>query len=180
MDKRTDMNAKELQGVEFLAALCGQMGKHCDRLKPRLQSIPNGWRQYRMIQTALHRLLEDLYETMTVKGLLRIKNMMHYGEVKISISPIERNALGYLVVHEKDMAVLTTAALQNECAMCIKDGEEAKRCDLRKALWEIIPPETIPKYGCPFRENAMQGCLTEAEMAQREWEKKMKEGTNHA
>lgn len=173
--ERTDMNAKELHGVEFLAALSGQMDKYCDVLKPRLQAIPNGWRQYRMIQSALHRLLGDMYHTMTVKSLQRIKNMMQYGEVKINIAPIERHALGYMTVHEKDLSVLTTAAMQGECAMCIKDGDEVKKCDLRKALHEIVPPEEIPRFGCPFRENAMEGCKTDAEIAQMAWEAERKE-----
>lgn len=169
---RTDMDAKELQGVEFLSALSGQMGKYCDRLKPRFQNIPNGWRQYRMIQSALRNLLVAMYDTMTEKSLLRMKNMMQYGEVKIAIAPIERHALGYITVPEKDLATITTAALQNECVMCIKEGDEVKKCPLRKAMWEILPPDEIPKYGCPYRENAMEGCKTDAEMSMIAWEKK--------
>lgn len=172
MAERTDMNAKELNGIEFLAALSGQMDKHCMILKPRLKAIPNAWRQYRLIESALHRLLGDMYQTLTVKSLQRIKNMMQYGEVKIAIAPIERHALGYVTVHEKDLALVVTTAMQGECAMCIKDGDDVKRCPLRKALWEMMPPDEVPRFGCPFRDNAMEGCKTDAEIAKLEWEKK--------
>ncbi len=172
MADRTDMNAKELHGVEFLAALSGQMDKHCMILKPRLQAIPNGWRQYRLIESTLHKLLGDVYQTMTVKSLQRMKNMMQYGEVKISIAPIERHALGYVTVHEKDLALVVTKAMQGECAMCIKDGDDVKKCPLRKALWEMLPPDEIPRFGCPYRENSMEGCKTDAEIAQMAWEER--------
>lgn len=174
MADRSDMNAKEIHGVEFLAALSGQMDKNCRILKPRLQAIPNGWRQYRLIESTLHKLLGDMYQTMTVKSLQRIQNMMRHGEVKINIAPIERHALGYVTVHEKDLALIVTAAMQGECAMCIKDGDDVKKCQMRKALWEMLPPDEIPRFGCPYRENAMEGCKTDAELDLMAWEERKK------
>lgn len=168
--ERIDMTSRELHAVEFLAALRSQMDKHGERLKPRLQNIPNGWRQYRLIQSALSSMIAALYDTMPYKQIKRIEDMMGYGEVKIDIAPVAKHALGYLTVHEKDLAVIATAAMQNECLMCIKDGDEIKKCALRKALWEIAPPDDLVKYGCPYRENAMLGCKTWDELD------KMKQG----
>lgn len=164
MSDRIDMTAKELHGVEFLAALDAQMHKHGDRLKPRLQMVPNGWRQYRLVESALTSLIAGLYDTMPAKQVLRVEHMMQHGEVKIDLAPVAKNTLGYLTVHENDLAVIATAAMQGECAMCIKDGDEIKKCPLRKALWEIATPDELPKFGCRYRAGALVGCKTEAEI----------------
>ena len=48
MNKITEANAREVHAIEFLAGLDAQLKANEQALKERLQSIPNGWRNYRL------------------------------------------------------------------------------------------------------------------------------------
>ena len=48
------------------------------------------------------------------------------------------------------------AAMRGECAMCIREGRDVKRCRLRDALLPVAPPSEFSRYGCEYRQPASQ------------------------
>lgn len=58
-------------------------------------------------------------------------------------------------------------AMRNECAICLKAGGEAKRCELYAALRGCTEPDTWESFGCPWRDT-----ITETLRLEREEKKK--------
>lgn len=71
--KQMDANAREIHTIEFLAGLDAQLTSGQEHLRERLQSIPGGWRNYRLAVTTTQRVLDAIYETLPTKTL---KHMM--------------------------------------------------------------------------------------------------------
>ncbi len=144
-------NGREMQIIEYLAALDAQLTGHQDALRKRLKLVPNGWRQWRLMTVTTGALLSSLYDTLPLKSLKHMENLCRNGEVLVRIKPIARQP-GQIVADEDDLREIINAAMASECALCLRGEKEVKSCKLRRAMMEIIPPEDIPLYGCPYRD----------------------------
>ena len=117
---QTELNALEIHGIEFIAGLDAQIAKFAEALKPRLKSLPNGWRDFRLAQNLIAKALDGLYATMPTKTLLKFQRLNEIGEV---------------------------ISIEHECAICMRRGGEVRSCPLRRALMSICPPEELVKDG---------------------------------
>lgn len=61
-----------------------------------------------------------------------------------------------IIASEDDLREIINAAMAAECAVCLKDDRQAKGCKLRRALMNIVPPETFSAQGCEYRDVAIQ------------------------
>lgn len=150
MTEREKPNGREMSAIEYMAALDSQLLKHQTTLKDRLSSIPNGWRDYRLLISLMGRLLERLYSTLPVKTLLRLEAMCKNGEVVIRLHPPSRTP-EYVLVLDTDLQLLINTAMAAECAICLKEGPEIKKCPLRKALDGIAPAYEEPGTMCAYQ-----------------------------
>ena len=151
------LNGKELQCVEYLVAMESKMVECGDALRDRLKLVPHGWRQYRLLASTLDRLLRDLYPTIPLKGQLYLEKSMKHGEVLIRFVPTYRPP-EWKMVKDEDLATLINLAMTAECAICLKSGREIKKCELRRALEDIAPPDAgHPAGGCGYNEVTLAG-----------------------
>ena len=51
---------------------------------------------------------------------------------------------------------IINAAMAGECAVCLRDEDAAKRCKLRRAMMDIVPPNDVPSCGCAYRNIAIE------------------------
>ena len=51
---------------------------------------------------------------------------------------------------------IINAAMAGECAVCLRDEDAAKRCKLRRAMMDIVPPDDVPRCGCAYRNIAIE------------------------
>lgn len=148
---------KELKCVEYMVAMESRVMEVGDALRDRLRLIPHGWRQFRLLVSVLDRLMAAIYETIPNKGRMYLQNIVEHGEVLIRFVPVSRNP-EWKLVKDEDLAVLVNLAMAGECAICMKQGREAKKCKLRRALEDIAPPgEGNPAGGCGYM-NVVLGC----------------------
>jgi len=146
------LKGKELKCVEYLVGMESRIAESGDALRERLRMVPNGWRDFRLIFATLDRLLRNLYSTIPNKGLLYLQKLTKHGEILIRFSPAARSK-EWLLIKDDDLAVIVNLAMASECAICLKQGREAKKCELRKALENIAPPhEGHPVDGCGYQE----------------------------
>ena len=117
-------------------------------LKPRLEKIPNGWRDFRLAVTRTKKVLDAVYDTLPEKTLRHMDRLCRCGEVVIRPKPLIRIPENDVqIVTNDDLKLLINAAISAECAMCVKDGVGQKKCALRKALETIAPAEEVHQNG---------------------------------
>lgn len=148
-------NSYELTGIEFLAALDNQLAASEKHLESRLHSVPDGWRQYRIAQTAIRKVVEGVYATLPEKTLRHMMIVTRNGEAIIRQRSFTKTNDAQLVP-EDVLRMLINTTMSAQCAICLKDGKEAKRCKLRKALMLIAPPDVVNEDGCSYSDVALQ------------------------
>lgn len=148
-------NGHELHIIEYLMALDAQLNGHQDALRERLKLVPNGWRQWRLITTATRNLLQAVYDTLPDKTLLYIDRLRAQGEVVVRFRPASRTHETVLASQD-DLREIINAAMAGECAVCLRDEDAAKRCKLRRAMMDIVPPDDVPRCGCAYRNIAIE------------------------
>lgn len=154
--KLLPLKGKELKCVEYLVGMDSRMAESGDALRERLKLVPNGWRDFRLVFTTLDRLLKNLYNTIPDKGTAYLSKIVQHGEIIIRFTPAARSP-EWSVVRDDDLAAIINLAMTAECAICLKQGREAKKCELRKALENIAPPlEGHPADGCGY-QNVVAG-----------------------
>lgn len=145
-----DANAKEMEAIQFLAALDGQLIISEPDIKDRLKRIPDAWRQYRIAKKFVSNVIIKLYETLPDKTLIYLDRLHHRGEVIVRMKPV-RTDDGTKLVPADAINILVNSAINAECPICLRTPTEMKKCKLRKALMIVAPPDNIPNTKtCPY------------------------------
>lgn len=141
-------DGQEILVIELLAGLDCRLMKSQEILKPRLDTIPNGWRDFRLAVTRTEKVLDAVYATLPPKTLQHMDRLYNYGEVVIRPKPlIKIHGDDVRIVDYDDLKMLINTTIAAECAMCVKDAREQKKCKLRAVLENIAPTEAIHKNG---------------------------------
>ena len=146
-----DTNAREIHVIEFLAGLDAQLASAQTVLEARIRKIPNGWRDFRLALTKTEKLLDALYKTLPTKTLMHMQRICQYGEVIIRPKPAIKMPDDVQILPKDDVKQLINIALAAECAVCLKDARQQKKCKLRGALQTIAQPQVLKNDGlCPY------------------------------
>lgn len=150
---RTEVSGRELDLIEKLLLLDAVLNKDGENLHKRLSTIPNGWRDYRMLARVADKLTVALLSTCPVRMLERLKYMGARSEIDIKTRPIGKGD-PCMVVHTDAMRELINLVCTAECGMCAKfSAPEIKGCKLRKTLMDIAPLNDPPPPGrCGYRD----------------------------
>ena len=151
---QSDVSGREMETLEKLLLLDAAMQRGAGAIKARLGQIENGWRDYRMLSTVLDKLVEKLLDTCPLKTLKRLKHMALNSEIVIRPTFCGRMD-GFATVPMDSLETVLHALCAAECAICIRDDSEVKRCRLRKAMMTFAPVDNIPQFGCGYRDFAL-------------------------
>jgi len=152
--KRQKLNGRELAMLELLVMLHGMLkGRGTRDLEGLMRrASPRGWMRYRQALGILDKLLDDVYAAIPLQNLKMIDNMMRNGEIGIKLRRAGAYDDDMTVVPVDGVRVLLNTCLHAECAMCLKDRADIKRCTLRKAMDAINPPESFETTSCVYRD----------------------------
>ena len=142
-----EANAREVHAIEFLAGLDCQLIHDQEVLKNRLSVIPNGWRNFRLAVTTTEKLLDSIYATLPTKTLLHMQRLCKCGEVIIRPKPMIKMPDDVQIVAKEDLITLLNTTIGSECALCVKDATEQKKCKLRKCLMNVAPTGALRPDG---------------------------------
>ena len=142
-----EANAREVHAIEFLAGLDCQLIHDQEILRKRLESIPNGWRNFRLAVTTTQKILDQVYDTLPTKTLLHMQRLCKYGEVIIRPRPMIKMPDDVQIVAKDDLIMLLNTTIGSECALCVKDAAEQKKCKLRKCLMNVAPTGALRPDG---------------------------------
>ena len=150
-----DFNGLAMTFRLYIAA-AGKLTEHV--IAPRIRKIPSAWRCWRAGTALIGRALDTVMQTVPDDQFERLATIMEHGVLDINLPRVRINEEGgsILAVQGQALERLTYYAMRNECAICMKEGREAKRCDLYGALKGVIEPETWESYGCPWRDEIMR------------------------
>lgn len=153
--RQKDINGRELRSIEYLAALDARLIEYGESLEERLKMTKDGWRSFRAGRALIERSLDQVYDTVDDETRMHMRRMASVSEIVIRPSR-QAASNDMLVVPANLMKVLVNSSMEAQCAICIKTGCDIRKCELRKALSMIAPPNRIPEKGaCPYSEIAL-------------------------
>lgn len=143
-------------------------------IEKRIKAIPGAWRNYRSGLALLGRALNAALCTVPDDQFDRMSTIINEGEIEINLPKAAINQQGgsVLAVDGKALMALIYYAMRNECAICLKCGGEAKRCELYAALKGVNEPDSWESAGCPWRDTIIETLRLEREEEKRRKKKK--------
>ena len=118
------------------------------------------WRDIRLMQTLVDRIQNAMLRTMPESRDEYYSAYAKHGHYELHIDGPVRTAR-HLLVTDKHLAAMAEAAMKSECILCMREGSEIGRCELREALLEAAAPTAIEDGNslfrkCEYREAAGQ------------------------
>ena len=141
--KRCDPTSREMRSIEMIAILDARLANDRPYLEDRLRSVPDLYRQWRIAETAVCKVVDGLYDTLPVKTLMRMRTLHNNGEVIIRPMGGMNKDSDCMIVLTEDLKRLVNAVIDSECSMCMKTGKDIKRCKLHETLVRVTPPTKI-------------------------------------
>ena len=123
---------EEVDGIIFLLCCTTRFKDIQQAMEKRLRTIPNGWRDIRLIDSKLDKLVDNILDTVPTDKLLTIKRLIPDTRMHITYSKQFGKGKDEMTgIHEKDLDLLTAVAHDSVCKLC--DGN-CDRCDLGKVF----------------------------------------------
>lgn len=150
------LTGKEMVMLEHLVLLDARLNQYTDNMKDRLGAVPNGWRDWRLMQQKVGHLVEELYKTISPSNVMHFYLLSQYGQAHITERPVVHQK-GYTNISGDDLQSLLAIVLRHECSMCMKEGKEVKKCKLRRLLLELAPPSKVDTHWCEYQKIVTDG-----------------------
>ena len=109
------------------------------------------WRDIRLLTVLVERIQEKLLRTMPESRDDYYRAYAQHGHYELHINGPVRTAR-HILMTDKHAAALAEAAMKSECILCMREGSEIGRCELREALLESAAPSAIGDGDSLFRK----------------------------
>ncbi len=121
------MRSGEMDGLFALFATLQEIEGIKSDMRDRLKAVPNGYRDIRLIEVTLTRLLQDLVMTIPSEKLRSIRRMLPMMRYKVyfygSISQMQDDATA---IDSKDLAALCRMVHGWYCVLCDENCDHCK------------------------------------------------------
>lgn len=129
---RSRLRQEETDSIIFLLCCETRLKAIQKHMESRLRSIPNGWRDVRMLETVLGKLVDNLLDTVPTDKLYTLKRLLPDTRMHITYTrQVGKHKDEVTGIHEKDLDLLTAVSHDAICKLC--DGN-CDRCDLGKVF----------------------------------------------
>ncbi len=109
------------------------------------------WRDIRLMLTLVDRIQNAMLETMPASRDEYYLQYAKHGHYELRIDGPVKTAR-HLLVTDKHLGAICEAAMKSECILCMREGGEINRCELREALLEAAPPTDLDESDGLFRK----------------------------
>ena len=109
------------------------------------------WRDIRLLTVLVERIQEKLLRTMPDSRDDYYRAYAQHGHYELHMNGPVRTAR-HILMTDKHAAALAEAAMKSECILCMREGSEIGRCELREALLESAAPSAIGDGDSLFRK----------------------------
>lgn len=147
--KRINSTTREALTILYAA------GQAIDMVTPKLEQlarrVPNGWRDLRMVQSKLDKLVESVLNTIPVEQLDTMIAQMRISHLRIVTNDVGKSDESKWLVPRDELTELVAAVVDEKCLMC--DKTDWYNCKLRRIISDLPVDVT----------NVPNGCLRDAE-----------------
>lgn len=152
---RFPLSGREYYALRELFGVVSTFNNCAGELDKRVRSIPEAYRDYRMIQSVAEKLVRKLLTTVPKNKLVQISKELKYTRIVVEVKPEitpsrdDGNLLTY--VPQRALERIMEKVVGYECFCCEKAGKDARRCQLRRDI-EATYHYDYPDDGkeCPF------------------------------
>ena len=109
------------------------------------------WRDIRLMLTLVNRIQERMLATMPASRDEYYSAYAQHGHYELHINGPVRTSR-HLLITDRHLASICEAAMKSECILCMREGCEIDRCELREALLESAAPTAIQDGDSLFRK----------------------------
>lgn len=109
------------------------------------------WRDIRLMLTLVDRIQGAMLTTMPESRDEYYSAYAKHGHYELHIDGPVKTAR-HLLVTDKHLGAICEAAMKSECILCMREGGEINRCELREALLEAAPPTNLDESDGLFRK----------------------------
>lgn len=148
--ERTPCNRHEMELMELLMFTTGILRQGEKKTIDRIRKVKRGPWRFHMAIALLEKLFLDLAETITEGNKRQLYTLQKNGRLSIKPQPIADIPGYYLLPRDTGNAIIESC-IRNECMMCIKEYDEAMKCPLYKAMIDVMPPDNVKRYVCPYQ-----------------------------
>lgn len=158
--EREKLTGEELRMIVLMRCMWGMIdGRGKRALEKRLRMTEHGWKMYRQAFGLLTKMFNELRETIPQRQLCQIDMTLEHGEVGVRLQRASQYDDDMTVVRAQPIETVVGCVLAAECAICVRERADVKRCLLRKAIDEICPPNSYETTGCVYRDLALEKAL---------------------
>ena len=125
-------------------------GQAIDMVAPKLEQltrrVPNGWRDLRMVQSKLDKLVESVLNTIPVEQLDTMIAQMRISHLRIVTNDVGKSDESKWLVPRDELTELVAAVVDEKCLMC--DKTDWYNCNLRRIISDLpVDVKNVPN-GC--------------------------------
>lgn len=145
-DERQRVNSVTREALTILYAA----GQAIDMVAPKLERltrrVPNGWRDLRMVQSKLDKLVESVLNTIPVEQLDTMIAQMRISHLRIVTNDVGKSDESKWLVPRDELTELVAAVVDEKCLMC--DKTDWYNCKLRRIITDLpVDVANVPN-GC--------------------------------
>ena len=156
---KTNPNRRENEFMMNLMILRNTLRTNAPACRERARAAGKWtWRDIRLLTTLVDRVQNAMLRTMPESRDEYYTNYAKHGHYELRIDGPVRTGR-QLLVTDRHLAAITEAAMRSECILCMREGREIDRCELREALLEAAPPTEVESgwiRRCEYRQAAGQ------------------------
>lgn len=148
MQDRKRIPAAGRETLNALFAMHSIMAGYQAQFERLCKRVPNGWRDFRLVQSRLENLLDKLLDTIPAEQLVTIKHHMEISTIHLGVKGVRPK--DHWVISYDDLADLADYAAKTECMAC--NGKNGP-CRLREIMQDL-PIQGVDRIvvGC-WQEN---------------------------
>ena len=125
-------------------------GQAIDMVAPKLEQlsrrVPNGWRDLRMVQSKIDKLIESMLNTIPVQQLDTMISQMRISHLRIVTNDVGKSDESKWLVARDELTELVAAVVDEKCLMC--DKTDWYNCKLRRIIRDLpVDVKNVPN-GC--------------------------------
>lgn len=146
----TRARQSEIDYLVYMMCSLSKFTEDADQVEKRIKSIPNGWRDMRMIISVLQSLVEKMLRTLPMEKRETLYRLVP--DIRYTISYHKRVGRAdepISGIYTKDLDILCWATHEYLCKLC--DGK-CQQCDIGKAFDRMIGTDREENESYSFKE----------------------------
>ena len=145
-EERQRINSVTREALTILYAAGQAIEMVAPKLEQLTRRVPNGWRDLRMVQSKLNKLVEDMLVTIPVKQLDTMIAQMRISHLQIATNEVGKSDESKWLVPRDELTELVAAVVDEKCLMC--DKEDWFNCKLRRIITDLPVDVTKVPNAC--------------------------------